>query len=663
MNQVNTSQDLANMPGKSASRLYSRHIAVLLGGALSGFVISYWICGLSFDFSHEIELARSLGIVSPTILCGYPPSLNVMNYIFVLVVPVLSSISLWLIWSHGKKNNIYGTLLIPHESFPYVCAQNRKALILFPVIAAGLLLTFNINWFFRPSFNDSVGSWLFLGEEGEMVAWAYRVISGEVFGKDFFCLYGPMQIYPLALFLKLFGMNVLAARIFTHLLMLISMGVVVFFLYSTIRNKLIFIVSCLVCFFLLNMLSVVPSPNTTMLRNILGILPLLLLYLHRRTPANTTLIFTGLVIGQSLLFSQEFGLCSIIAIGFLFLLEMVFEKEYRRSAREAGIIAGSFLISVSPCLLYLAYNNAFGAFLDSLYGYPRLVALGYGGLQFPPFRMFLKNPLNGGMYLPYWTIFTYVFVSIYVATRFFIGKADTDAKLKLMLTVFGILAFRVALGRYAELNVLKAITPALLLCFLFMDDAVSMIRSKGALQYRLGNVFLFIVMVIPLAFLFIYAPYVKYQSFMVMKDFLNPSGKFIIKQSGMEIPEIKRAGIFVHKSTGGAIQKINKFLSEHTKPEDCVYFFPNAPMYYFLFDRKNPTRFALSYMAISTQQRLEAVRDLEKNKPEYVVYNLNTWRVDDIPESIQVPEIVSYIHRKYKIMHKTKDLLFMVRNN
>jgi carbamoyl-phosphate synthase large subunit len=35
-------------------------------------------------------------------------------------------------------------------------------------------------------------------------------------------------------------------------------------------------------------------------------------------------------------------------------------------------------------------------------------------------------------------------------------------------------------------------------------------------------------------------------------------------------------------------------------------------------------------------------------RPSYVLYSLNIWRIDDIPENIQVPEVTNYLREKYE---------------
>jgi hypothetical protein len=56
------------------------------------------------------------------------------------------------------------------------------------------------------------------------------------------------------------------------------------------------------------------------------------------------------------------------------------------------------------------------------------------------------------------------------------------------------------------------------------------------------------------------------------------------------------------------------------------------------------------------------LNDLEKNKPEYVIYSLDTWRIDNIPENIQEPEVLEYLRQKYKTFRNLGNILILKRN-
>lgn len=67
------------------------------------------------------------------------------------------------------------------------------------------------------------------------------------------------------------------------------------------------------------------------------------------------------------------------------------------------------------------------------------------------------------------------------------------------------------------------------------------------------------------------------------------------------------------------------------------------------------------YFAITRQQRLELVADLDKKRPEYTIYSRNTWRIDNIPEQTLAPEVVAFIKEKYEPVAVFEDVAFLKR--
>ena len=64
------------------------------------------------------------------------------------------------------------------------------------------------------------------------------------------------------------------------------------------------------------------------------------------------------------------------------------------------------------------------------------------------------------------------------------------------------------------------------------------------------------------------------------------------------------------------------FLETHTQPGEDVLIYPYQPIYYFVADVRNPTRYSyLQYHFDTREQFQEAVGDLEKKKVRYVIYD------------------------------------------
>lgn len=660
VNSTEASEASAPLAAPSSPQLYVKHVLILNGGALLGLGAAYLLGGISFDFPDEIDHARQLGIVSKTILAGYPKSRDLLNYLFVLGLPVICALIPWLVWSRRNKKPLKN-LLWESEFQPRPLRGSRNLYPFLLVVVAGLFITFNINMFYQPSFNPYVKAWILLGEEGEMLEWAQRVLNGEVYGKDYFCLYGPMLIYPLAWFLELFGETVAVARVYAHVLNVLGYGIAVVFLYKTARSRTSFVLYAILYLFVFNMISFV-APKSTPLRFLLGILPLLMIYLNSYSQSRAILMIAGVFAGQSLLFSQEAGICCVATVAFIALADLCVESDRRQVLRNGTLFTAGIVLSVSPFFAYLVLNGAVGSFFESIYGYPRLVMLGFGALPFPSFGDFVASPLTGGAFFNYWVICVYIVSLLSSVPSLLIGRMDRRTRLKLALAVFGIILFRVALARSAETNVLKVAHPAFLLCFLHIDGALQTIRFGSHFKVRMGAIIQAGAWIVSLFLLLTHSPFLRAKLTVESRELWEPSQKFRVAASGSAVPEVERLGVFVDKATAASLSDIQWFLSNRTRPRDFVYVFPNEPIYYFLFDRRNPTRFAMSYFAISREQRQELVKDLEEKRPRYIVYSPNTWRVDDIAEDVQVPEVVAYIRQSYHLLIELRDVVILQRN-
>jgi len=87
-----------------------------------------------------------------------------------------------------------------------------------------------------------------------------------------------------------------------------------------------------------------------------------------------------------------------------------------------------------------------------------------------------------------------------------------------------------------------------------------------------------------------------------------------------------------------AIERVVAFVEANTAPGEPVLFLPNDAAFYYLADRPNPTRFALSHQIIGEAHRREVVRDLRRAPPRFVVWNDRALAVDDIPHSTVLGE-------------------------
>lgn len=633
-------------------RLALTHWAVLAAGCLAGLVAALLIGNIPFDFSRELAEARLLGISSLTILNGYPKSRDVLSYALIILLPTTVSVGCWLVWSRGRRVDL--AALFSCSDTDLSVPSPRRFVLALAILLVCLLLKFNINNFYEPA-----GGWAFLGEEGQFLADVQFLLNGGDYARDFFCLYGPLVVYPLAWAMELFGASVLVGRFYTYLLSLIAAVILITLLNRTIRGRTLFIVASLLMGALF--ISGGGRTNATLLRVMLGFVPLLILYLYSGSERKLPALSAGVSLGFSLLFSQEVGLCACIATGAYLGLEAHATAAYRRLIRQAALIAAGCSLVVLPMLGYFYRQGSLGRFFESLYGYPRLVTLGYGSLPFPSFRQFLAAPLSSGAYFPYWMIAVYLLAAISLLVLLFLGHRNRDMHFRGALLVFGLLLFRAALGRSDESHYFFALPPALLLAFLMLDDAVRGLATCSLKAVETGRRMLIGALMLSLVLLFGTSRVLRENIVNTFTELRHFSSKFSVQERGAALSQLSRGGTFYDPATAEDLVKIGTALDRYTKPGDYVFFFPNEAAYYFLFNRRVPTRYVHAYFAITTAQRREMVAELEQNKPAYVVYSLDTWRIDDIAEDVQVPEVAGYLREKYRVIEDMGNILVLRR--
>lgn len=625
--------------------LYAAQTSVLALGLLLGLLAAYGLLQIEIDPSAEIRRAEELGIVSIGIQEGASKRQDLLAYLCLLVLPAAGAIGLWLGWSTGRRGPLLD--LLPERPGNPQGKDRWWRVALVGVGAAYLLASFNLSHLNLPGFNRVVGPWLLLGEEGENLAWAQSILEGGVYGRDFFCLYGPMLVYPLAWAMKLFGPSVLVERVLRYVFDLFAFGIVLAFLYRAGRWR-----SSLVLFGLIYLLLFPTfrtlSINFTYLRFALGLCPILLLHLYLERPRPWLLLVAGAVLGQSLLFSQEAGVSALAGVWVALALRAVPDRDWRGMGEQTGWIATGVVVSVAPMLLYLTAQGALGGTLESLVESPRLVMLGYGWIQAPDLGGFLARPFSREL-LYFWVIGAYSLTLVHLLRRLLLGRIDRDDVLSWALLIFGSLLYVVAVRRYAPENIVKVWLPAVILVFLALERSLaSFFVRRGPTRY---GALLGALALVALS-LGLYASSLDLKASVGLAREVLLDGKWSRPETALVLPEpagARLGGVELDGGTAEAIWAIGTFLDGNASREEPVYFFPNEAAYYFLFDRRNPTRFPMAYLAATSAQRTELIADLEEEKPRFVFYSRDTWRVDDIAEQVQVPEVVRYLQGQYSL--------------
>ena len=634
--------------------LYWYHIGILFLGFLLGLFTAYHFASLNLHYSGDPEAAKRLGIISPTILMQYPKSKDVFFYASMLGFPILFSIMLWSLWARNGRRRDLTRLFGPSEEILGETGIGWP-ICLFFVITLYAFLSVNVSYFYR-----TLPGWALLGEEGSHLAYVQSILSGGVYGKDFSCPYAPMMIYPMVWLMKLFGTTILVARLYTYLLNIMAHGLALFLLYRIIKSKTIFLLSSMIYFVAFPTFTL-PAPQWSYLRVVLGLLPILCAFRYLQVQKTYLLVIGGGVVGQSLLFGQEVGVCSLISACFLLLLHHLLTGDWKGIPKESLSVFIGLTVSVMPLLVYFSLKGALLSFFTNLYEQPKYFAMGYGSLPFPNFKNFLSAPSTAGAWFAYWVIFVYIFSAIYFISLFRLGHHHPDHLFKVSILIFGITLFRSALGRSDAHHIHFVSPPAFFLAFIFLDRAARHIMRRSPLFQRTGNLLLGAAFLASTLFLFSRPDALKGNYDLVKSEVLHFDQKWHLNKDAQQFIGLERGDVLFDNETVQTLMKISSFIQANTIPHEYVYFFPNEAAYYFFFDRHNPTRYAAVYHAITREHRLELVADLEKKKPRFVVYSMTTARIDGISENIQAPEVVEYLHKEYNLYLDLKDIRILKR--
>lgn len=456
--------------------------------------------------------------------------------------------------------------------------------------------------------------------------------------------------------MKLFGTTVTVQRGYTLFLNMLAHALVVAFLWKEIKSRAVFFISCLIYFSVFHLLGS-PSLNITYLRCVLGVYSIELCYLYINSNRKYILIVAGVFEGILLLLSQEVAICSILSILVMLFIGAYNVNGWVKMIREMLLFFTSIIVTMLPLIFYFIANNALMPAFHMLQTYPKLFSIGFNCLPFIDFKKFINNPLDKHTLFPDWIIFIYIISALTLLPRLLTKSIKRSLILRFGILIFGIILYRSALGRCDMYHVLFVSPPAFLLTMFMADDLLNQTRIGLNFGRTIITIFI-IISLIPLFTITIAGNGLRKE----YKYMTLPNKRFYIDKLGISAPEITRGGIFYCNDQYDNINKIGYFLRLYTKENDYVYFFPNEATYYFLFNKREPTRYNVSYLAATFEQRRELLNDLEKNKPEYVIYSLDTWRIDNIPENIQEPEVLEYLRQKYKTFQNLGNILILKRS-
>ena len=228
----------------------------------------------------------------------------------------------------------------------------------------------------------------------------------------------------------------------------------------------------------------------------------------------------------------------------------------------------------------------------------------------------------------YFPIWVYSLVALILLARFFSDQRITAYNLYLFAIVsFGICAFGLVIWRAGFDNLLRTLPPFyILFCYLLYQIWEKVLLFQGALKNSIHAR----ITRIPLSLLIVFFPLLFYIEMNTHHGFYAGSigaKDWAINQKIKAIhPEttrinLKKLDVWTNPNEAKWINEVVNRINLYSKKGDPILALPLNPIFYFLTDRVNPTRYewVLPGM-LSENEELKMVDTLRDNLPKLVVY-------------------------------------------
>ncbi len=459
----------------------------------------------------------------------------------------------------------------------------------------------------------SAGAYLFTnlhvlrdyGDEGLVLYGAELASEGVLPYKGFFEVFGPGSFYWLGLFFKLFGVKLATARI---LLLFTGVATALLTLWMTKRIHRGPFELVPAVFLLLISIPIWPASSHHWDSNLFALLSFAMFLLWRDTDNHFYLSMTGIFSGLTYCFLQQKGLLLLVSILVSLLIINRLKQTRSKIIGHAILLIGSYLAVISIVLIYFYLNDGLADMIHDTILWPlnyykqvNVVPYGFGLRKF--IRQYFQSslsPLSSGFTnsLSAVLLFSYVLISLLP-----------------FLILFPCLLCLNNLSLRSSLFNLET-TP-----YWAVGMGLWVSESHRPDIYHLvwGSPVLFILLYLLVNVLLRNRKTILTVTFGLIIICSFTLGMFnLLKSSTASERTISRRGTFYSFGRDDALA----FLNKETSAGEYVFIYPYGPMYYFLADVKNPTRFNnLIYKYHTDLQFEEAVDALDKKNVRYILWD------------------------------------------
>jgi hypothetical protein len=507
--------------------------------------------------------------------------------------------------------------------------------------------------------------WGFFFEEGIYLRWINELLRGKVLYKDIYFYAGPFMVWPQYWLMKFFGPSVALSRLYVYFGYFIGYIMVFKVLRQIVKSKTLILAAMSLILFLYYPLF--PGFHQSLGRFAVSLLPLYFCYRFFCSKRRSYLAVTGVCLGFALLFSQELGLGSGVAVAAMMGVYIYRDRDLKDIPYHILTVMAGAMAILLPVVFYFYYHHALADFYEGMVVVPRYYSIGTWGTRFPNFlRLFGsgENPDYGAkeILLAYWPIVFYS-GSVFFFLILFARRQFSDRVILLFgIAALGGIMFQRAFGLYSLVKIKDVMYPVVLLAAAFLDMAFTRVRFLAS-ERRLaaqkvelafcGAAFVFVVTGIigymqPAAF---------HPGSLPRKYYSLAEKVFPRYMSDLDIPRARN--IAIPSQRAQEVRDAVKYVQDNTTPDEPIYVFPYLPIYYFLADRESPTKYEPIY-SILKETREDVVKQLEDAGVKFVIY-MDGWSLSDISANVAFPEIWEYLMNAYEVEKEFGDTKILRR--
>ena len=472
-----------------------------------------------------------------------------------------------------------------------------------------------------------------LSDEGFLAYGTVRVMQGQVPNLDFVSLQPPLSFYTTALVFKMLGTSLLSMRV----LGLALHVVIVWLIYGIARcltGRRLALAAALPATVLgLPFFTFIPYAVWQGIAASLGA-ALLFLRAASATGSRVWLAFpAGLLTAAAILFRHDQGCyLAVSLVAFLLLLKAVKAEPHLKPPLRH--LTGFWLLGLGtlfvPFAVYWVAKGAWPDILKQLVIFPLTT---YAKTSSVPYPSVLKEPALQGKAI---AAFYFAPPVVEVAMAVWLGRKVIRRGLQLLDTapffilIWAGLYYLQVLARSDPHHLLTTLPPFFVLCATGWRAVLEAVGSRPQTQRtsavtRAGIVASGLAGALVLAFLILTVPY------------FVPGAL-----PRTETLQLERGG--TRKLGANNLKKFIERVQSYAPPNRSILCLPYQPMFYFLCERRNPTRWNYLWPGDQTPEEHQAlIRQAEADPPAVVVIT----EEEDMRR--YAPEVLDYVHTAFRL--------------